>query len=91
MIPSVPTDTRGHDDGHAASAGLLFAVPPTAEQIAAFEAAMREANARFLAAALYEDGMPISAGWCGAVAEPSSRSPANRPDAANLGGVAPPG
>ena len=35
--------------------------PPTPEEVAAFELAMNEANARFLAAAMAEDGMPISA------------------------------
>lgn len=45
---------------------------------------MREVNARFMAAALAEDGMPISVGWWPPVAEP----PAQRADAPNRDEVA---
>lgn len=52
------------EEGSTAAGGLL-AQPPTPEQVTEFEAAMSEANERFLATALAEDGMPVSAGWRG--------------------------
>lgn len=57
------------DDGELISAGVSSDAGPTAEELAAFEQAMNEARAKFIAAAMAEDGMPISAGWRGSEVE----------------------
>lgn len=63
------------DDGQPIGAGGSYGTGPTPDEIAAFELALAEARARFLAAALAEDGMPISAGWRGPEAEPKAIQP----------------
>lgn len=62
-LPGLPQDHL--DDGQTLSTGAPLGMPPTAEEAAAFEVAFRAANARFLATALAEDGMPVAVGWRG--------------------------
>lgn len=66
------------DNDHelAVGAGAWPPRMPTESEQAGFDAAMQEAQQRFLAAALAEDGMPISAGWC----EPSAASSSSSQD-----------
>jgi hypothetical protein len=91
MTSHPTTPSQFFDDGQPITAGGPSGPGPTPEELADFERAISEARAKFIAAALAEDGMPISAGWFGLDAEPKALPPADRTESAHLDQIAPSG